>query len=131
VSDNPQKPEDELEDMDEELARARGKKGGGDEQVDVYQYRRRFRLFKAVLLGAALAGLTALILAMIDGGKNPCERVRAYFCEKDPAGLQCKSYAGIVDESLHDSSPEMRSHIRAQCESKIERLKEDEGVVVK
>lgn len=131
--------DDKLEDMDEELARAGGGKRGkgvkdgasGDDDVDVYKYRRRYRLFKAVLLGAALAGLTSLILAMVDGGKNPCERVRTYFCKKDPAGLQCKSYDGVVDESVHDSSPQMRSHIRAQCEAKIERLKSDEGVEVK
>jgi hypothetical protein len=138
VSDN---QDDKLEDMDAELARARGGKkrrqqghdDGHDEDdgVDIYKHRRRYRWFKAILLGAALAGLTSLILAMIDGGKNPCERVRNYVCAKDPAGLQCKSYEGIVDESAHDSSPEMRSQIRAQCEAKIARIKEDEGVVVK
>jgi hypothetical protein len=113
--------------MDEELARIRREADG----VDIYKHRRRFRLFKAILLGASLAGLTALIMAMIDGQKNPCERVRDYLCHKDPAGLQCKSYAGIVDESVYESSPAMRSQIRAQCESKIERLKSEEGVEVK
>ena len=88
--------------------------------MDIYKHRRRYRLFKAILLGAALAGLTALILAMIDGGKNPCARVRDYFCKKDPTGIQCKSYVSLVDDSQHDSSPAMRSNIRAQCESKIE-----------
>ena len=68
---------------------------------------------------------------MIDGGRNPCERVRTYFCKKDPASLQCKSYDVIVDESQHEAAAEMRSQIRAQCESKIQRLKEDEGVEVK
>jgi hypothetical protein len=101
------------------------------DKVDVYKYRRRFRWLKAILLGAALAGLVSLILAMVDGQKNPCERVRSYLCKTDPAGLQCKSYAGIVDESVHDSAPEMRSQIRAQCLSKIERLKSEEGVEVK
>jgi len=119
---------DKLEDMDDELAKARRAKDEAD-GVDIYKYRRRFRLFKAILLGAALAGLTSLIMAMLDGKRNPCERVRDYLCKKDPAGLQCKSYDGIVDESVHEA-PEMRSHIRAQCMSKIERLKEDEGVTV-
>ena len=113
--------------MDEELAKARREADG----VDIYKHRRRYRLFKAILLGAALAGLTALILAMLDGGRNPCERVRTYLCNKDPAGLQCKSYAGIVDESVHEGSAEMRGQIRAQCQSKIERIKEEEGVEVK
>jgi len=113
--------------MDEELARARRDADG----VDIYKHRRRYRLFKAILLGASLAGLTALIMAMIDGKRNPCERVQDYLCKKDPAGLPCKSYAAIVDESVHEAAPEMRSQIRAQCESKIERLKEEEGVEVK
>ena len=120
---------DKLEDMDEELAKARQAKGEAD-GVDIYKYRRRFRLFKAILLGAALAGLTSLIMAMLDGKRNPCERVRDYLCKKDAAGLQCKSYETIVDESVHDSSAEMRSQIRAQCQSKIERLNEEEGIKV-
>jgi hypothetical protein len=118
---------EKLEDMDEELNRLRRDADG----VDVYKYRRRFRLLKAILLGASLAGLTALILAMVDGQKNPCERVRAYLCKTDPAGIQCKSYEAIVDESLHESSPEMRSQVRAQCQSKIERLKTEDGVEIK
>jgi hypothetical protein len=118
---------DKLEDMDEELAKARRDADG----VDIYKHRRRYRLFKAILLGAALAGLTSLIMVMIDSKKNPCETVRDYLCKKDPAGLQCKSYESIVDESVHEASAEMRSHIRAQCLSKIERLKEDEGIELK
>src|SRR4051812_5214655 len=109
--------------MDEELAKLHREA----DDVDIYKHRRRYRLFKAILLGAALAGLTSLIIAMVDGQKNPCERVHKYLCEKDPAGLPCKSYAGIVDESIHEASPEMRSHILQQCVSKIERLKEEEG----
>jgi hypothetical protein len=127
MSDKPDNQDGKLEDMDDELARARR----DADKIDVYKYRRRYRLFKAILLGAALAGLTSLVLAMIDGGKNPCAKVRNYFCKTDPAGIQCKSYQGIVDESEHDSSPQMRSHIRAQCEAKIERLKEDDGVEIK
>jgi hypothetical protein len=118
---------DKLEDMDEELDRIRRDAAG----VDIYKHRRRYRLFKAILLGAALAGLTALVMAMVDGRRNPCERVRDYLCHKDPAGLQCKAYAAIVDESVHDSSGEMRSQIREQCQSKIARLKEEESVEVK
>ncbi len=127
---------DQLEDMDEELKRA-GSQGPKDEPpepddgIDIYKHRRRYRLFKAIVLGMFLAGLTWLILAMIDGGANPCEKVRTYLCKKDAAGLPCKSYAAIVDESVHDSSPEMRSSVREQCTQKIARLKEEEGVDLK
>jgi hypothetical protein len=101
------------------------------EQIDVYKYRRRFQALKAVGLGAFLAGLLGLILWMLDSRRNPCERVRDHFCHQDPNGLQCKSYKGILDESLHDESAQMRSNIKAQCLSKIERLKEDDNVDVK
>jgi hypothetical protein len=121
------KDDDKLEDMDAELARARGEA----DKVDVYQYRRRFRFLKAVLLGAALAGLTSLVLAMIDGQKNPCEKVRKYMCAKDPAGLNCKSYSDLLEDSKHDPSAEMRSNILAQCQTKLERLKSEEGVDLK
>jgi hypothetical protein len=122
VADN----DDKLEDMDEELARVRREADG----VDVYKYRRRFRLLKAILLGAALAGLTSLVMAMIDGGKNPCQKVRDYLCKTDPNSLNCKSYEGLLDDSKHDPSPAMRSNLRAQCETKLEHLKE-EGVELK
>jgi hypothetical protein len=120
------KPED-LEDMDAELARVRREADG----VDVYRYRRRYRVLKAILLGAALAGLTSLIFAMVDGRKNPCELVRTYLCQKDPASMPCKSYASIVDDSTNEPSHEMRSQLRAQCQAKIDSLKQDEGVELK
>ena len=101
------------------------------EQIDVHHYRKRFRFMGAIALGAALAGLVALIMWMLDSRRNPCERVRDHFCRQDPASVACKSYSSILDESLHDESAEMRANIKAQCLSKIERLKEDDGITVK
>jgi hypothetical protein len=101
------------------------------EQIDVHHYRKRFRFMGAIALGAALAGLVALIMWMLDSRRNPCERVRDHFCRQDLASVACKSYSSILDESLHDESAEMRANIKAQCLSKIERLKEDDGITVK
>ena len=101
------------------------------EQIDVHHYRRRFRFLGAIALGAAMAGLVALIMWMVDSKRNPCERVRDHYCKQEPAGMSCKMYAGILDESLHDDSSAMRANIKAQCLSKIERLKEDDGITVK
>ncbi|HVT09386.1 MAG TPA: hypothetical protein VHO67_18125 [Polyangia bacterium] len=101
------------------------------DQIDVYRYKKRFRAMAAVGLGSLAAGVVWVVLIMVDSRKNPCEKVRNYFCHKDPAGMQCKSYEGILDESVHDDTPAMRSNIRAQCQSKIDRLKEDDGIDVK
>jgi hypothetical protein len=101
------------------------------DRIDVYQYRRRFRVLKAIALGAFLAGVVGLVDWMVESRKNPCERVRDHFCAQDPSGLQCKTYAGIWDESLHDESSQMRANIKSQCLSKIERMKEDDGITVK
>ncbi len=101
------------------------------DRIDVYRYRKRFRLLGAIALGASMAGLTWLVMAMVDGRRNPCERVKDHFCKQDPAGLQCKSYTGILDESLTDESKAMRANIKSQCQSKIDRMKEEDGVEVK
>jgi hypothetical protein len=101
------------------------------DEIDVYKYRRRFRTLKAIGLGAFMAGVVALAMWMVDSRTNPCQRVRDHFCRQDASGLQCKSYQGILDESLHDDSAEMRSNIKAQCQTKIDRLKEDDGIEVK
>jgi hypothetical protein len=97
----------------------------------IHRYRRRFQALKAIGLGAFLAGIVGIVLWMVDSRKNPCERVRDHLCRIDPNGLQCKTYQGVVDESVHDSSAEMRSNIRSQCQSKIQRLKEEDGIEVK
>jgi hypothetical protein len=117
--------------MDEELARAREKTQKDADGVDIYKYRRRFRTLKAIGLGAVLAGLVSLIMVMVEDRKNPCQKVHDYLCKKDPAGFQCKAYAGILDESEHEPSAQMRSQIRSQCQDKIDRLKEDEGIDLK
>jgi SHS2 domain-containing protein len=101
------------------------------EAIDVHQYRKRFRALAAIALGALMAGLVWLVLYMIDSKRNPCERVRDHYCKQDPASLACKSYTGILDESLHDEGAEMRANIKAQCLTKIERLKEDDNITVK
>jgi hypothetical protein len=101
------------------------------DQIDVHQYRKRFRFLAAIALGGLMAGLVALVMWMVDSKRNPCERVRDHFCKQDPAGIACKTYGGVFDESLHDESAQMRSNIMAQCLSKIERLKEEDGITVK
>jgi hypothetical protein len=71
------------------------------------------------------------VLRMVDDNRNPCERVRNHLCAQDPKGMPCKNYESVLDMSVNDTSKEMRSNIKAQCLSKIERLKEDDNVEVK
>ena len=116
-----------MDETPEELERIRKEAA----EIDVHQYRRRFRAMKAVGLGAAGAGLVWLVMIMVDSRRNPCERVRDHFCAQDPKGLQCTTYQGIWKESNEDENSAMRGNIKAQCQSKIDRLKEEDGVTVK
>jgi hypothetical protein len=100
------------------------------DEIDIHQYRKRFRVLKAIGLGAVLAGLTWLVLIMVDSRRNPCQRVRDYLCKADAAGPPCRSYEVVLRESV-DEGPTMRANIRAQCQSKIDSLLEDQGIHVK
>lgn len=93
--------------------------------IDPYRYRRRLRALAGVAIGGLAAGLVALVLKMHDDARNPCERVRDHLCRKAPGSLECTTYAGITDESVHDDSPTMRGQIRSQCEKKLNRLTEE------
>jgi hypothetical protein len=100
--------------------------------IDVHRYQKRFRAMKAVGFGAAAAGLVWLVLIMVDSRRNPCERVRAYFCrQQGSSGMDCRMYTEIQKESVEDKSPKMRQTIRAQCVTKIERLKDEDNIVVR
>jgi hypothetical protein len=99
--------------------------------IDPYQYRRRRRLMAAVALGALGAGLVWGGLELVDRRRNPCQRVRDHYCRQGAAALACTTYTEIFKESVEDPSPKMRSLIRAQCETKIQRLKEDQGIKVR
>ena len=101
------------------------------DQIDVNHYRKRFRGLAAVGLGSLAAGAVWLVLIMLDSRRNPCERVRNHFCKQDAASVQCQSYTSILDESLHDDNAGMRANIKSQCQSKIDRLKEEDGITVK
>ena len=116
-----------MDETPEELEQIRRDADG----IDVHQYKKRFRALKAVGLGALGAGAVWLGLIMFDSRRNPCERVRDYLCRQDPQGQACKMYEGILKESVDEGSPKMRQSIRAQCMTKIDRLKEEDGVTVK
>ena len=98
-------------------------------QIDLYRYQRRRRAVYAIFAGAAAAGAVWLVLEMVQSQRNPCQRVHDHVCAEDPGSLNCKTYKGILRESVEDESEKMRQNIRHQCQRKIERLKED-GVEV-
>jgi hypothetical protein len=100
-------------------------------EIDPYRYRRHRRWLITVLIFAAGAGVCWLAVTMASAGRNPCERVRDHYCLHAKAPAKCASYKGIFDESVQDQSPAMRSMIRDQCLTKINRLKDEEGVSVR
>ena len=101
------------------------------EQIDVHRTGGGFASSPRSRWAPRWPAWCALIMWMVDSKRNPCERVRDHFCKPDPASVACKSYTSILDESLHDESSEMRANIKAQCLSKIERLKDEDGITVK
>jgi hypothetical protein len=99
--------------------------------IDPYQYRKRRRLMVAFGLGALGAGVVWAGLTLYDKARNPCQRVRDYYCQTTPGGANCSTYDSLLHESMEDESPKMRSTIRDQCVRKIQRLKEDDGIKVR
>ncbi|MDZ4697744.1 MAG: hypothetical protein SGI86_21590 [Deltaproteobacteria bacterium] len=116
----------ELEDLDKDLSILKDEA----DNIDPYKYQRRRRIIYAVLTGAGLAGMSFLVLEMVTQQRNPCERLVNYFCAQDKASLNCTAYQPVLDESENDSSAEMRGSIRAQCETKITRLLDEDKVAV-
>ena len=100
-------------------------------EVDPYRYRRHRRWLITVLIFAAGAGVCWLAITMAVAGRNPCERVRDHYCHHAVDPAKCTSYEGIFRESVQDESPGMRSMIRDQCLTKINRLKEEDSVTVR
>ena len=114
--------------LDEELERFRRQ---SEKSFEPLKQRRRNRMMSAIALGALGAGLVYVVLNAIDQARNPCQRVRDHFCATAPQSLDCKSYESILQESTEDPSAMARSAIRQQCETRITRLKEDQGIKVR
>ena len=117
--------------LDEEIARYQREAEASD---PITKRKRRRRAIAAALLGMFGAGVVAVVMYAADQARNPCQRVRDYYCGKAGAGgpdkLMCESYEGILRDSVEDPSPMARGAIRHQCQTRITRLREDEGVKV-
>jgi hypothetical protein len=99
------------------------------ESIDPNKYHRRYRRVMTVLAAVFCTVVVWVAIRMAVASRNPCERVRDYFCRKAPQD-KCESYQVIYDESVKDPSPRMRSVIRDQCLTKINRLREEDGITV-
>ena len=116
--------------LDDEIERYRRK----SDTFDPVRHRRRRRLAGAILVGALGAGLVSVVMYAVDQARNPCQRVRNYYCglhgDAGKDKLMCESYEGILRDSVEDTSAMARGAIREQCATRITRLREDEGVKV-
>jgi hypothetical protein len=100
------------------------------EAIDPHKYRRRYRALMTLVAAAFCTAVVWVALRMAEAGRNPCERVRDYYCRKAPEQTKCDSYQVIFKESVQDESPKMRGVIRDQCLTKINRLKDEDGIAV-
>ena len=117
--------------LDDEIESYRQKRDGKGDGVDIYKYRRRNRALAAVGIGALGAGIVYVVMTGFDQARNPCQRVRDYYCGQDAKSTACASYDSILQESVEDGSPAARSAIRYQCETRIKRLAADEGIKIR
>jgi hypothetical protein len=84
-----------------------------------------------VLAVAFFTTVAWVAIQMASASRNPCERVRDYFCKKALTDIaKCNSYQSIFKESVEDQSPKMRGVIRDQCLTKINRMKDEDGIAV-
>jgi hypothetical protein len=100
------------------------------EKIDPHKYRRRYRALMTLVAAALCTGVVWVAIRMAVASRNPCERVRDYYCHKAPDQAKCVSYQGVYKESVQDESAEMRGVIRDQCLTKINRLKDEDGITV-
>lgn len=115
-----------MDETPEELAQIRREAA----DIDPLKYRKRYRLIMTVLVLAFCSAAVWVAVHMAVASRNPCERVRDYFCKKALDVTKCNSYQGIYKESAEDQSPTMRGVIRDQCLTKINRMKEEDGITV-
>ena len=100
------------------------------ETIDPHKYRKRYRIVMTALAMAFCGAVVWAALKMAVASRNPCERVRDYFCKKALDVAKCNSYQSVYKESVEDQSPKMRGVIRDQCLTKINRMKEEDGITV-
>ena len=115
-----------MDETPEELAEIRREA----ETIDPHKYRRRYRTIMAVLAAAFCTAVVWVAMHMAVASRNPCARVRDYFCKKALDVGKCNSYQGGFKESVEDQSPKMRGVIRDQCLTKINRMKDEDGIAV-
>jgi hypothetical protein len=100
------------------------------ETIDPNKYRRRYRAIMAAIAAVFCAAVAWVVVDMVVASRNPCERVRDYFCKTAPEVTKCSIYQSVFKDSVEDQSPKMRSVIRDQCLTKINRMKEEDGIAV-
>ena len=100
------------------------------ERIDPHKYRRRYRALMTLVALVFCGAAVWVALRMADAGRNPCERVRDYYCKQVGDVAKCDTYHITYKESVEDESSRMRGVIRDQCLTKITRLKEEDGITV-
>jgi hypothetical protein len=116
-----------MDETEEELQQIRREA----ETIDPHKYRRRYRRLMALVAAIFCTAVIWVAVHMAVASRNPCERLRDYLCRKAPLdATKCNTYQVIFKESVEDQNARMRGVIRDQCLTKINRLRDEDGVTV-
>ena len=101
------------------------------DQIDVHQYKKRFRALAAIGLGSLAAGAVWLVLVMIDSRRTPASGCATTSATRTPPACSARPTRASSTSRCTTTAPPCAPTSSAQCQSKIDRLKEEDGVEVK
>jgi len=76
------------------------------ETIDPHKYRRRRRITSLAVAVAFCTAVTWVAVRMAVASRNPCERVRDYFCKKHLVDIEkCNSYQSVYKSRSRTKAP--------------------------
>ena len=76
------------------------------ERIDPHKYRRRYRVLMTLVALAFCVAVAWVAITMADAGRNPCERVRDYYCKQAGDAAKCDSYHAVYQGIRRGREPQ-------------------------